>query len=230
MTALPRRRKAVRRAEILAAAREVFVAKRFEDASVAEIAARADCVEGTLYTYFRNKRDLFDAVLTEIYDALIADIEPRFAALEGTADRLRFLIARHLQIAVDDPGVSAMLGREARGSLPYFGSTQHDLNRRYARFLTKTLADGVERGELRADLDLAMARDFVFGGLEHRVRELLGRGRRIDPPRMAREMTAMLLDGFAARPPAVPSAKGAPLDRIEARLARLEDELRARAR
>ena len=227
MTALPRRRKAVRRAEILAAAREVFIARRFEDASVAEIAARADCVEGTLYTYFRNKRDLFDAVLTDVYDALIADIEPRFASLDGTADRLRFLIARHLQIAVDDPGISAMLGREARGGQPYFGSKLHALNRRYVQFMTRTLSDGVERGELRADLDLAMARDFVFGGLEHRVRDLLGRGRRIEPARMAREMAGLLLEGFGQR--AAPAAE-APLERIEARLARLEGELRARAR
>ncbi|HYF58953.1 MAG TPA: TetR/AcrR family transcriptional regulator [Burkholderiaceae bacterium] len=232
MTALPRRRKSVRRAEILAAAREVFVAKAFEQASVAEIAARADCVEGTIYTYFRNKRDLFEAVLTDVYDALIADIEPRFAAIDGTADRLRFLVARHLQIAVDDPGLSGMLGREARSGEPYYGSKLHALNRRYVRYLTRTLADGVERGELRADLDLAMARDVVFGGLEHRVRDLLGRGRRIEPARMAREIAALLLDGFAARPAAAvaPAPVADPIDRLEARLARLEDELRARAR
>ena len=68
----------------------------------------------------------------------------------------------------------------------------------------------------------------VFGGLEHRVRDLLGRGRRIEPARMAREIAATLLGGFGARP--APAADGAPLDRIEARLARLEGELRARAR
>jgi AcrR family transcriptional regulator len=230
MTALPRRRKSVRRTEILAAARAVFVAKPFEQASVAEIAAGADCVEGTLYTYFRNKRDLFDAVLTDVYDGLIADIEPRFAALDGTADRLRFLIARHLQIAVDEPGLSAMLGREARGREPYFGSKLHALNRRYVRFMTRTLSDGIERGELKADLDLALARDFVFGGLEHRVRDLVGRGRRIEPARMAREITAMLLGGWgvvASEPTAAPDAS---IGRIEARLAVLEGELRARAR
>lgn len=228
MTALPRRRKAVRRAEILAAAREVFLAKPFEAASVAEIAARADCVEGTLYTYFRNKRDLFDAVLTDVYDALIADIEPRFAAIDGTADRMRFLIARHLQIAVDEPALSAMLGREARGREPYFGSRLHALNRRYVQFMSRTLTDGVARGDLREGLDLALARDFVFGGLEHRARDLLGRGKRIEPARMAREITAMLLEGWAPRAGA--SGGDASLDRIEARLARLEGELRGRAR
>ena len=63
----------------------------------------------------------------------------------GRGDRLRFLIARHLQIAVDDPGISTMLGREARNGEPYFGSKLHGLNRTYVRFMTRTLADGVAR-------------------------------------------------------------------------------------
>ena len=103
MTALPKRRKSVRRAEILAAARAVFLERPYEQASITEIAERAGCVVGTIYGYFENKRELFDAVVTEFYDGLIADIEPRFAVIEGTADRLRFLVARHLQITVDDP-------------------------------------------------------------------------------------------------------------------------------
>ena len=122
MTALPRRRKAVRRAEILAAAREVFLAQPYEQASIEQIAERAGCVVGTIYGYFEHKRDLYDAVLTDFYDDLIADIEPRFAVIEGTADRLRFLVARHLQITVDDASWLKLLSREARGEEGYFGS------------------------------------------------------------------------------------------------------------
>ena len=132
---------------------------------------------GTIYGYFENKRDLFDAVLTAFYDDLIADIEPRFAVIEGTADRLRFLVARHLQITLDDASWLKLLAREARGDEGYFGSKLHALNRRYAQFLTRTLADGMARGELRADLDLQLARDFLFGGMEHWVRNTVGRGR-----------------------------------------------------
>ena len=66
MTALPKRRKSVRRAEILAAAREVFLAQPYEQASITQIAERAGCVVGTIYGYFEHKRDLFDAVLTDV--------------------------------------------------------------------------------------------------------------------------------------------------------------------
>ncbi len=226
MTALPKRRKSVRRAEILAAARDIFREKAFDDASMAEIAQRADCVEGTIYSYFRNKRDLLDAILSDFYDRLISDIEPRFASIDGTADRLRFLVARHLQIALDDESVVRIITREVRGHQPYVGSQLHQLNRRYTRFLQRTIADGIARGDLRADLDPDLARDFVFGGLEHTIGNLLGRGRRIEPLRLAREITAMLMAGWqvpAAMPPASP-----PIARIEERLARLEGRLRRR--
>ena len=223
MTALPKRRKSVRRAEILAAARAVFLELPYEQASITQIAERAGCVVGTIYGYFENKRELFDAVLAAFYDGLIADIEPRFAVIEGTADRLRFLVARHLQITVDDPSWLKVLDREARGGESYFGSTLHRLNRRYAQYLTRTLADGIARGELRADLDPQMARDFLFGGLEHWVRNTVGRGRRNDPAAMAREMVRLLLDGWAAPAP----AKGAaPWQGLEARIAKLEGRLK----
>ncbi|HMM51215.1 MAG: TetR/AcrR family transcriptional regulator [Burkholderiales bacterium] len=194
----PRRRKSARRAEILAAARQLFLERAFDAAAISEIAARAGCVEGTIYTYFRSKRDLFDEVLAEFYDRLIADIEPRLAAIEGTRDRLSYLIARHLQIAVDDPAFARLIVREVRSQSLYFGSKLHALNRRYSRFLLDTLRDGVARGELRTDLDLALARDLVFGGLEHHVWHVLGRQRRIDPNRLAATMVDLFLAGWAA--------------------------------
>jgi TetR/AcrR family transcriptional regulator, fatty acid metabolism regulator protein len=222
VTHLPKRRKSVRRAEILAAARAVFLEHPYEQASITQIAARAGCVVGTIYGYFENKRDLFDAVLTAFYDELIADIEPRFAVIEGTADRLRFLVARHLQITLDDASWLKVLAREARGDESYFGSKLHQLNRRYAQFVTRTLADGIARGELRADLDPQMARDFLFGGLEHWARNTVGRGRRNDPPAVAREMVRMLLDGWTTPAPAKAVA---PWQGLEARIARLEGRL-----
>lgn len=213
---LPRRRKSARRAEILAAAREVFSVKPFEVASVSEIARSAGCVEGTIYTYFRNKRDLFDTVLAEFYDRLIADIEPRFDAINGTRDRLGYLVARHLQIAIDDPGVGRIIAREARGQAAYFGSKLHALNRRYSRFLLKTLSDGIERGELRADLDPVLARDMLFGGLEHIVWNQVDRQRAFDPGRAAQAIVAMLLEGWQ-----IPGAQ-ASVDSLRQRLDRLE--------
>lgn len=224
---MPRRRKAVRRAEILAAARAVFLALPYEQASINQIAERAGCVVGTIYGYFDHKRALLDAVLADFYDELIADIEPRFAVIEGTADRLRFLVARHLQITVDDAAWLKLLAREARGDDGYFGSKLHALNRRYAQFLTRTLNEGIARGDLRADLDVALARDFLFGGLEHRVRNTVGRGKAGDPAKAAHDIVRLLLGGWAADTPAAKTGGASALRGLESRVARLETQLRA---
>lgn len=222
-TTVPKRRKSARRAEILRAARQVFLARQYEEAAVAEIAHRADCVEGTIYTYFKNKRELFDSVIAEFYDELIADIAPRFASVDGTRDRLNLLIARHLQIAVDDPSIARLTSRRQFEAQSYFGSPLHGLNRRYTRFMMRTIRDGIERGELRTDLDPALARDVVFGGLEHIVWNALGQGRRIEPARTARELTDMLLAGWQAVPPQEGSD---PMKRLTARVNRIEDQLK----
>lgn len=217
---LPRRRKAARRSEILAAAREVFTTRPYDESSISDIAARAGCVEGTIYTYFRNKRELFDAVLESFFDALVEDIAPRFASIHGTRDRLRFLIARHLQISLDDPGVGMMIVRESRGHGAYFGSKLHALNRRYSRFLLQTLTDGVARGELRPDLDTALARDLLFGGLEHWTFNERGRQRGFDPSQVAGSIVGMLIDGWSAKP------AEAPIEQLAKRIDRLEASLK----
>jgi AcrR family transcriptional regulator len=222
-----RRRKAARRSQILAAAHQVFAANAYEAASIGEIAARANCVEGTIYTYFRNKRELFDEVLAEYYDRLIADIEPRLQSIRSTRDRLFFLVARHLQIAVDDPGVSRMIIRESRGHREYFGSKLHALNRRYSQLLLRTLAQGIERGELRADLNTTMARDMLFGGLEHLVWNELGRNRRIDAAGNAEQIVKMMLAGWAPpqSQPVQAGALGDDIADLRARLERIESTL-----
>lgn len=196
---LPRRRKPVRRDEILAAAREVFLERSFENASVAEIAARAGCVEGTIYTYFRSKRELLDSLFVTFYDRLIADIEAGFAAIVDTRARLHYLIARHLQIAIDDPAFTRLIVSESRGHQPYFGSQLHALNQRYGQFLMRTLRDGIQRGELRGDLDVALARDLVFGGIEHHVWNRLARRRQLVATRTATMIVELLWSGWAAQ-------------------------------
>ncbi len=213
---LPRRRKTMRRAEILAAARRVFLQRGFDRASISEIAAVAGCSEGTLYTYFRGKRAIFDAVLADFYDRLIEDIGPEFSALKGTRDRLVFLVSRHMRIAVDEPAFGRLIIAETWGHRPYRGSKLHALNRQYSRFLMTALTDGIASGDLRADLDPAMARDMIFGTIEHWVWNALTRREPFMPAQVASTMVGMLLDGWSG------AADEASVSALARRVRRLE--------
>lgn len=211
-----RRRRPERRAEILAAAREVFPVAGFDGASMGDIAARAGCVEGTLYTYFRNKRALFDAVLEAFYEDLIADIAPRLAQIDGTRDRLVFLVHRHLRIAIDDTGMGRLINSQVWGRADYQGSRLHELNRRYSRLLTDILDEGIRRGDLLETLDIAIARDFLFGGIQHWTWRMIARRESFEPGAVAIRMVDTLLCGWT------PATGIASLATLEDRVERLE--------
>lgn len=61
-----------RRQEILDAARYVFAEKGFADATLDDVAMRAEFGKGTLYNYFENKEALFVAVLEDSFQTLMA--------------------------------------------------------------------------------------------------------------------------------------------------------------
>jgi AcrR family transcriptional regulator len=54
-----------KRRQIMAGAREVFLAHGFDAASMGEIARTAGVSKGTLYVYFDSKEQLFQAIVTE---------------------------------------------------------------------------------------------------------------------------------------------------------------------
>ncbi len=211
-----------RAAEILAAAREVFLDKGFERASVAEIAARVGVVEGLVYSYFPSKRELLNEVLRGMYLPLIADIETGFSRLQGLRSRLRFLVWRHLRVYAEEPGLSRLALHEVRTGPEYFESVLHQLQVQYTAFLLRTVRDAVRDGELPAGTDPELVRSLVYGGIEHRLWGLLyGRGGRIDVESMADGWTDLVLHGVQ------PAARGAGRQ-LESRLARLEQIVAAK--
>jgi AcrR family transcriptional regulator len=95
------RRIAARRAQILEAAATVFSEKGYERATTREIADAADVSEGTLYNYFRSKRDLLlglsqefaDETVKVIMDVQVESVEEMMAQI--LANRLRHIQQRH---------------------------------------------------------------------------------------------------------------------------------------
>ena len=222
--AAPTPRRQRRAAEIVAAARAVFVDKGFERALVAEIAARVGVVEGLVYSYFPSKRELLNEVLRGMYQPLIQDVEAGFSRLQGLRSRLRFLVWRHLRVYVEEPGLSRIVLHEVRTGPEYFKSVLHDLHVQYTAFLLRTVRDAVRAGELPADTDPELVRSLVYGGIEHQLwAALYGRGGRVDVEALADRWTEVVLHGIQ---PAARKDSG----QMESRLARLEQLVAAQPR
>ncbi len=96
-----------RRAEILRQAAAVFREKGFHGAGMREIASRLEMAPGALYYYFESKEDLLYAC-QDISLTRLIDEARRIVRSKAPADeKLRALIASHLDLTLDELGGSA---------------------------------------------------------------------------------------------------------------------------
>jgi AcrR family transcriptional regulator len=154
-------------ADIMAAARAVFDEKGYAAASVAEIAGRAGVVEGSVYRYFEHKRALLIAVVERWYGDLLSDFDEHLRVITGTWNRLRYLVWKHLSTIEKQPMLVRLVFEELRSGPDYRRTAVFEVNRRYTRRTIDILKEGIARGEIRRDVPLRIARDMIFGGVEH---------------------------------------------------------------
>src|ERR1700683_3711770 len=87
----PAEDESAKRRQIIDGARAVFLAKGFDAASMNDIARAAGVSKGTLYVYFDNKEQLFEAIVEEECDAQaegIFDLDPDDHDVEAVLKRL----------------------------------------------------------------------------------------------------------------------------------------------
>ena len=140
--------------EICAAALEVFAEKGFAAARLDEIAKRAGVSKGTLYLYFKDKEQLFRAV---IRDTVVPNVENMRSDLIQTGipfDQLiRFFFAQFAQITSQVPigAVAKMVISESR-NFPELAKVWHD------EVVSKAL------GTVTALIEMAQAKGEVRAG------------------------------------------------------------------
>lgn len=209
-------------AEIMLAARSVFREKGYEEAPLSEIAERANVVEGSIYRYFENKRDLLIKVIEDWYEAMLADYDQQLSGIRGTRNRLRFMIWRHLRTIHDEPELCNLMFQFLRTGSNYSHTGVHELNRQYTRRTLDIIREGIEAGELSGDVSLRLVRDMIYGCAEHRTWAYLRGEGDFDPEATADAIVDLVLGGLLKRD-RVDGAKPDLADRLEKAIDRLEN-------
>ena len=154
---------AEKRGRILAAARRVFVAKGFHEASIDDLVAESGVSVGAIYNYYGGKDELIrESILAAINaeaDAVLADAR----SAGDVRNRMERAIRGWFDYTIDAPGAASFLVQcwAVASRKPLIRDL---LVRRRERMVTVGALigrDGVEAGELPRDFDVeAMARGF----------------------------------------------------------------------
>jgi AcrR family transcriptional regulator len=143
---------ATRKADLTRIAARLFAEQGYHGTSMGQLAEAMGVQKGSLYAHTPSKQDL-------LLDAMREGAAAFHAALDAVpedapaAERLRLALRAHLRVVVDQLDVATVFIREWR-SLE--GERREEIlaeRRRYEERWRGLVRQGVERGELRSDLD-----------------------------------------------------------------------------
>lgn len=206
--------------DILLAARGVFTEKGYNDALISDIAERAGVVEGSIYRFFANKRDLLVKMVENWYEEMLAADDKQFSSVGGTRNRLRFVVHHHLATIRQEPALSRLVFQELRPDPDYRKTHLFQLNQTYTHRIIDIMRDAVARGEFRDDVPAPLVRDMIYGAIEHRTWAFLRNEGDFDIDATADLITDVLYRGLRAEEPHDPIASA--VKRLENVATRLE--------
>lgn len=189
------------RDRLIEVARQLFARKGVENTTMNDIASASDKGRRTIYTYFRNKRDIFNAVIEQETAKLIIELEQiaRQKTLPSekieTFIRVRFETMR--EIVSRNGSLRAGFFRDVRK----VDRARKLISKRETDILSEILREGVDEGMFSIDNVPQTAAVIIHAihGLDvPYIRDnLLEQG--LDKDLVIRRMTALLLDGLRVR-------------------------------
>ena len=149
------------RQKLLEVARELFAHKGLEATTMNDIAAASGRGRRTLYTYFRNKEEIYYAVIEEELERLsekmdevaVMDVEPE--------EKIFTLIYTHLSIIRDTVARNGTLRAEFFRNIWMVEKVRKAFDVEEHRILQKVLQEGVDKGRFRIE-NVGFMADIVY--------------------------------------------------------------------
>jgi AcrR family transcriptional regulator len=137
-----------RLAEILAHATEVFCKKGYEGASMRDLSRASGMSLAGLYYYFESKERLLFLIQKHTFATIVQRLKTRLNGVIDPEQRIRILIANHLEYFLANPASMKVLSHEAEALKNGFASEVAAIKREYYRICVGLL------DELKSDRKL----------------------------------------------------------------------------
>jgi AcrR family transcriptional regulator len=191
--------------KILTAAARLFSTQRFDQVRMEDIAAEAEVGKGTLYRYFRDKEELYIALLARSQEEFMGRIEAILAGSGSPRERLEVVVSQIIEQFDEQPNLQNLIMRAELLSETGVPFPWQKARERLPRLLIELFEDARARGEFTVrDPELLVL--MLLGGL----RSVIRFGERPRAKGLARRIVKHFVEGANAGPG---SASGATLVR-----------------
>lgn len=141
-----------RRAGILKAARKVFARHGFEGATMDEVAEACSIAKGTLYLYFKSKRQIYMGVFREDLQLLREASRRAIDEAKTPSEKICAFVTCRLEFCTDRNNFFRTYNSDVTAVFVRPHPTQKELKEFYfeqAGILEKLIEEGIRAGELR---------------------------------------------------------------------------------
>jgi len=150
------------REKVLQSARDLFIERGYEGATIRDIARAAGMSTGAVFASFTDKNELFDAILNDDFAGLV---EPMQDAVVGATTSREALVgmfgAAYRAHAHQLPLIQAALAASWTRT-PEAERLRREAMRPIRSLVQEVLERGVERGELTQKFDLRVVADMLW--------------------------------------------------------------------
>jgi AcrR family transcriptional regulator len=155
-----------KRDRILDLALDEFANNDFESASISRIVARAGIAKGSLYQYFEDKADLYLYLIETGRRRKGEHMAGRALSnpAMGLFDTLRWLMREMVTFELANPRLAKLAARAMNEPPSLRDRVMIPAQADTRRFFEQLVRQGIDRGDLRPDLDPQIAA-FVFGAI-----------------------------------------------------------------
>lgn len=137
------------RQKLLEVARYLFAHKGLEATTMNDIAQASGRGRRTLYTYFRNKEEIYYAVIEEELDLLSDKVDAVVSAPLPPEEKIFRLIYNHLSIIRDTVARNGTLRAEFFRNIWVVEKVRRAFDEEEHRIITQVLQEGVDKGRFR---------------------------------------------------------------------------------
>lgn len=181
--------------QIIDAAVIVIAENGYHQAQVSKIAKQAGVADGTIYLYFKNKEDILISLFQEKMGMFIEKIEAETAGKDTAAEKLYVLIEKHFSLLSEDHHLALVTQLELRQSNSELRQRINDVLKGYLNALDEIIRMGRKTGEFRADLDLRLARQMIFGTIDETVTSWVMNDQKYDLISLAEKVHELIVYG-----------------------------------
>jgi len=189
--------KTERRHQILQNARDVFAKHGYHAAKIDDIVAAAGIARGTFYSYFDDKRAIFEEIVDQTFARIggsIVRVDTEDPA-RSVGEQVRQNIRAIIHALLEDPGTTKILLSDAVGLDPELDKKLMSFYEGVGQMLESSLTDGQERG-IVAPGDVRMFSIMTLGAMKEIMYQVTMRDLGYPEDRIVEELYGFLCAGY----------------------------------